>query len=190
MANIQNLTDKIQAEAKVKVNEILASANEESKKIVDLKQREASKVSEEMINKAKLEAATKEERIISSATLNARNKKLQAKQEIIQKTLDRAVVLLSDLSNDEYKTFVKRSIESLTLKGDEKVIINKKSEGIITEEFIKSVNGNLSLSSERRDFVGGVIIEKNGIETNFTFEALINSLKDSLEFDVANILFN
>lgn len=190
MSNIQNLTDKIKEEAKVKASEILQVANLEASKIIELKQKEASKVSEEIINKANIEASAKEERIISNATLSVRNKKLQAKQEIIEKTLKRAVVLLSNLSADDYKAFVKRSIESLDLKGNEKVIINKKSESIITEEFIKSINSNLTLSSERRQCSDGVIVERNGIETNFTFEALVNSLKDSLEFDVANKLFS
>ena len=50
--------------------------------------------------------------------------------------------------------------------------------------------GELKLSNETRDIKGGFILEKNGIEVNNTFEALVNSLKEDLEYEVANVLFN
>ena len=38
--------------------------------------------------------------------------------------------------------------------------------------------------------MGGFILEKDGIEINNTFEALVSSLKEELEFEVAKELFN
>ena len=39
-------------------------------------------------------------------------------------------------------------------------------------------------------FKGGFILEKDGIEINNTFEALVSSLRDDLEFEVARVLFS
>lgn len=36
---------------------------------------------------------------------------------------------------------------------------------------------------------GGFILEKNGIEINNTFEALVGSIKDDLSLEVAKMLF-
>ncbi len=70
---------------------------------------------------------------------------------------------------------------------------------LITEAFVNEINseltqkgklGKLSLSDEIRDFKAGFILEKNGIEINNSFEALISSMKDELEYEVARLLFN
>ena len=46
------------------------------------------------------------------------------------------------------------------------------------------------LSKNPGKFKGGFILENNGIEINSTYEALVSSLRDELEFEVAKVLFN
>ena len=67
------------------------------------------------------------------------------------------------------------------------------------DDFIKSINkelsskgkaGNLKLSSTVGSFKGGFILEKNGIEINNTFEALVESMKEEMQLEVAKALFN
>ncbi|HGG0416806.1 V-type ATP synthase subunit E [Clostridium botulinum] len=199
MSSINNLTGKILEEAKVKKEEFIKEAKEDGKKILDKKTAEAKIIEKNTIEKAERESVTRRERILSNAELKVRNERLQSKQKVIEKVLEKALEKLSSLSKEEYLSYIKERILTLPIDGDEKIIINLKDKLLITEDFINEINGglvkkgklgNLSLSDETRDFKAGFILEKNGIEINNSFEALISSMKDELEYEVARVLFN
>ncbi|AVQ37263.1 V-type ATP synthase subunit E [Clostridium botulinum] len=199
MSSINNLTGKILEEAKVKKEEFIKEAKEDGKKILDEKTAEAKIIEKNAIEKAERESVIRRERILSNAELKVRNEKLQSKQKVIEKVLEKSLEKLSSLSKEEYLSYIKERILTLPIDGDEKIIINLKDKLIITEDFINKINselvqkgklGNLSLSDETRDFKAGFILEKNGIEINNSFEALISSMKDELEYEVARVLFN
>ncbi|EJE7233196.1 V-type ATP synthase subunit E [Clostridium sporogenes] len=199
MSSINNLTGKILEEAKVKKEEFIKEAKEDGKKILDKKTSEAKIIEKNTIEKAERESVIRRERILSNAELKVRNEKLQSKQKVIEKVLEKSLEKLSSLSKEEYLSYIKERILTLPIDGDEKIIINLKDKLLITEDFINEVNselvkkgklGNLSLSDEARDFKAGFILEKNGIEINNSFEALISSMKDELEYEVARVLFN
>ncbi|SHE51765.1 V-type ATP synthase subunit E [Clostridium fallax] len=199
MANLENLTSRILEEAKVQSNEILESANAEKNKIIEKKVNEAKQLEFEILEKAKRESETRKERIISNAELQVRNKKLEGKQTIISKVFDEAVEGLCKLSKEEFLNFLKKTILNSDIVGDENLILNSNGKNIVSKEFISELNkdleikgkkGSIKLSNEIGQFKGGFILEKNGIEINNTFEALVSSMKDDLEYDVANVLFN
>ncbi|APH16203.1 ATP synthase (E/31 kDa) subunit [Clostridium sporogenes] len=199
MSSINNLTGKILEEAKVKKEEFIKEAKEDGKKILDKKTAEAKIIEKNTIEKAERESVIRRERILSNAELKVRNEKLQSKQKVIEKVLEKSLEKLSSLSKEEYLSYIKERILTLQIDGDEKIIINLKDKLLITEDFINKINselvkkgklGNLSLSDETRDFKAGFILEKNGIEINNSFEALISSMKDELEYEVARVLFN
>ncbi|NLK96395.1 MAG: V-type ATP synthase subunit E [Clostridiales bacterium] len=199
MANISNLTSKIQKDAEERKESILNAAIEEKNKILSKKENAAKAVEAQMIEKAKIEAVTRKERIISSAELQARNEKLKAKQTIIQEVFDKSVDELCKLDNNSYKKFILDSILSLNIDGDETLIINDALRNLVDASLLEEINkgltakglkGEISLSNETANFKGGFILEKNGIEINNTFEALVSSLKEELEFEVAKELFN
>ena len=61
---------------------------------------------------------------------------------------------------------------------------------INTELKAKRLKGEIKISETIGSFRGGFILEKGGVEINNTFESLVDSLKDQLEFEVAKVLFN
>lgn len=196
MSNVNNLTSKILKDAEDKKAEIISKANDEKEKILSKKVSKAKGIETEIIEKAKAEATTKKGRIISAAELKVRNNKLTAKQEVIKEVFEESVEKLASLSNDEFLKFVKETILSLNIDGDEKLILNEAGMKVIDNKFLEEVNkelgakGKLTLATESRNFKGGFILEKNGIEINSTYEALVSSLRDELEFEVASVLFN
>lgn len=199
MSNIGNLTSKILKDAEERKENILAKANEEKAAILEKKNNEAKSLEAKMIEKAKSEAVTSKERVLSGAELKARNEKLKAKQAVIQEVFNKSIEELCNLGEEQYVTFVKDSILNIGVAGDEKLILNENGKKIITEAVLSEINkglvangkkGNITLSQETRNFKGGFILEKDGIEINSTFESLVISSKDELEFNVAKELFN
>ncbi len=199
MSNLQHITSKIKQDSEVQRDAILAKANEESKKIIDKKIVLAKKDAADIIEKSKIEAVVRKNRILSNAQLKVRNDKLSAKQEVIEKVFITAKEKLNNMSADEFKKFVKSKILTLDIAGDENIIVDSKRKEILDSEFINDLNSNLKslnkkgelkLSEVEGNFNGGFIIEKNGIEINNTFDSLVNSLREEMEFEIARVMFN
>jgi V/A-type H+-transporting ATPase subunit E len=196
MSNINNLTSKIIGEAKIKCDEIIGSAHKSANKIIDSKIAEAKSIEEDIISKAKKEAVTMKDRIISNAELTSRNNKLSAKQAIIDKVFIKALEDLNSISEEEYLAFIKNKIVSMDLRGDYNLIVTEKIDINSISTLIEDLNNNflkygkVILSSNRGKFQGGFILERNGIEINSTFEALIGAMRDDLEYEVTKALFN
>ena len=196
MSNLSNLTSKILKDAEDKKAVILSDAENEKNKILSKKQEEASSVEKAMLEKAEREAASRKDRIISGAELHARNEKLEAKQKVIKEVFETSVKELSNCSPEDLKGFVKTVILNIGIEGEQNLILNEDGKKVIDEAFVAEINEELDkkavikLSDETRNFEGGFILEKDGIEINNTFEALVNSLKDDLSLEVARVLFS
>lgn len=196
MSNINNLTSKILKDAEDKKEVILSEAEKEKNKIHSKKQDEAKTTEKIIIEKAEREAISRKERIISGARLQARNEKLIAKQEVINEIFETSIEELCNLSKDDFKEFVHSSILNSDILGEQKVILNDAGKKIVDEVLLSKINkelgskASITLSEETRKFKGGFILEKDGIEINNTFEALVNSLRDDLSSDVARVLFS
>ena len=196
MSNLSNLTSKILKDAEDKKAVILSDAENEKNKILGKKQTEASAVEKTMLEKAEREAASRKDRIISGAELHARNEKLEAKQKVIKEVFETSVKELSNCSAEDLKGFVKTVILNSKIEGEQNLILNAEGKKVIDEAFVAEINKELAkkavikLSDETRNFEGGFILEKDGIEINNTFEALVSSLKDDLSLEVARVLFS
>ncbi|WP_294401381.1 V-type ATP synthase subunit E [uncultured Clostridium sp.] len=196
MSNLSNLTSKILKDAEDKKAVILSDAENEKNKILSKKQEEANRVEKTMLEKAEREAASRKDRIISGAELHARNEKLEAKQKVIKEVFETSVKELSNCSAEDLKGFVKEVILNTEIEGEQNLILNANGKKAIDEAFVAEINEKLGkkavikLSDETGKFEGGFILERNGIEINNTFEALVGSLKDDLSLEVARVLFS
>lgn len=198
MSNLDNLTSKIIKDAEVKKIEILNEASIKADEIVKKKIEEANKKASSILEKAEIESKTIKERIISKTDLEVRNKKLLAKQQVIEKVFEEAKKRLKSMNSNEFDKFVKNSIMSLNIDGDEEIIINVSDREKLPDKFLVELNklliangklGKLKFNVKTHEIDGGFIISKNGIEINNSFEELVNSLKYELEYEVGKILF-
>ena len=194
MSNVKNITSKILKDAEAGKENILATAEEEKNKILSKKVSSANEIAQEILEKAEVEAKSKKERVISSAKLKVRNNKLAAKQEIIDEVFEKSIDELTKLSKEDFLNFVKNTIVSMNLSGKQTLILNEEGLKFVDEAFIDELNKNVDaqiiLGETAGNFKGGFILENNGIEINSTYEALVSSLRDELEFEVAKVLFN
>lgn len=199
MSDVKNITSKILKDAEVERDSILAASEDEKNKIISKRVNSAKALESEMLSKARQEGKSKKDRIISSAKLKVRNDKLAQKQSVIDDVFDEALNKLCTISVEELSNFIRRSILSMDIEGDENLVLNREGLKVIGLEFMDSLNaelkdkglkGEIRLLKKEGSFKGGFILEKNGIEINNTYEALISSLRDELEFEVAKVLFS
>ncbi|AOR24206.1 V-type ATP synthase subunit E [Clostridium taeniosporum] len=196
MSNINNLTSKIVKDSEDKKRIILSEAEEKKNRIIAKKQEKAASEEKIIMEKAETEAVSRKERIISSAELQVRNEKLKSKQTVISEVFKTTIEELCNISSDDFRDFVKTVILNTDISGDENLILNEQGKKIIDSDFISELNreigskGNITLIDKTGNFKGGFILEKDGIEINNTFEALVNSLKDEMGLEVARVLFS
>lgn len=199
MSNISNITSKILKDAEVERESILAAADKEKNTIVSKREASARELEKEILEKAHSEAKLKKERVISGAKLKVRNNKLTEKQLVIESIFEESIDKLCSMKDEDFISFLTNSIMDMQISGDETIILNKDGLKLIGFELIDDINkkltdkglkGELKLSKKEGNFKGGFILEKDGIEINNTFEALVTSLRDELEFEVAKVLFN
>lgn len=194
MSNIKNITSKILKDAEARKENILAAAEEEKNKILSKKASAANEIAQEILQKAETDAKSKKERVISSAKLKVRNNKLAAKQEIIDEVFENSINKITELPKEQFLNFLKNSILSMNLTGKQTLILNETGLKFVDDSFIDELNkeakATIALSKTAGNFKGGFILENNGIEINSTYEALVSSLRDELEFEVAKVLFN
>ncbi len=195
MSNLENLVSKIVEDSNNKAQEIIHEANEQANKILNEKINDANTKKEQILNTAKIEAEREKEQIIAGNRLQIRDKKLNAKQEIIEKALKEAAVNLKQLSADDYQKFLEEQLLSLNLKGDEVLILPAQYKDIDISAINQKLEerqqkGNLSVDKEGgRDIDSGFIILREGVENNNTFESLLEYYRTELETVIVSNLF-
>lgn len=198
MSNLDNLTSKIISDAEVKKKEILNEANKKADIIIKNKIEEANKKASSILEKAELESHTIKERVASKTELEIRNKKLEAKQQVIEKVFEKAKIKLQSMNSEKLEEFIRNSIMNLNIDGDEEIILNVNDRGRLPVTFLEDINkeleaqgkmGKLTFGERNYTIDGGFILSKDGIEINNSFVELVNSLKYDLEYEVGKILF-
>ena len=174
MSNLDNLTSKILADAKAQADKIVKDAQEKAQHKYDLEIKKINAKKETVLENARRDRELLSERIKSSANLKARNKKLEAKQAVIDKVIDKLKTKLVNMDEKKYINYLNKNIDKKTITGKEL---------IVKKEFVGKVKGNEFVTS-------GFIIEENGIQENYTFEVKLDFMRDELEVEISKLLFS
>jgi len=198
MANLEKLTNKIVEEAKIEADRIFKEAEEEKTKLISSMEKKGNKEKELILEKAKREAELRRGRVVSNAKLKIRNDKLEAKQGMLDKVFEKAVKELNLLDSNSKIEFVKRTINEIDVAGDEEIILGNDIIEVFEKEHLQDMNeklksngkkGELKVCKENRNLKGGFIISKNGIELNWSFQSIVENLREELEGEILSILF-
>lgn len=199
MSNLENLTSKIIEDAELKAENIIKEAKSKEVEIISKRVEAAKKAAATMTENANMEAKSMIDRALSKAELEVRNRKLFAKQQVMDKVFEEAEKRLSKVNLETFQEFVKTSILALDIDGDEKIIMSLDDKAKLPQDFLENLNkalvsagkkGNMEFSDETRNLNGGYILAKGGIEINNSFKSMISSLRDELEYGVNKILFD
>ena len=183
MSNLDNLTSKILADAKAQADKIVKDAQEKAQHKYDLEIKKINAKKETVLENARRDRELLSERIKSSANLKARNKKLEAKQAVIDKVIDKLKTKLVNMDGKKYINYLNQNIDKKTIAGKE-LIVKKEFVGKVKKEFPGAkVKGNEFVTS-------GFIIEENGIQENYTFEVKLDFMRDELEVEISKLLFS
>lgn len=187
--SVKNIMDKILDDAKVIESDILEKANQEAKKIKEAKEVEITSMLKNNKAKAEIEGENKRERLLQNAHLQVRNNKLKAKQEVICSVYEKALEKLTSLDDASFIEFFKNTITAVDVTEKGIVLLNSKRHGLITSDLVKELNCNLLVGEVDDTVDDGFVVKVDNVYYNFTFKAIVESLKSELTSELTKELF-
>ncbi len=196
--SLEKIIERIKQDAQAQIAEIKDKALKEANRILQSARDEAMAYKARELEKAEAQAQQRRQRLISSANLEFRKEILAEKQNAIDSAFQQALNTLVQMKDDEYRQIIKKMLISSVQTGDEEIILSTRDKTRISENFIRDVNkeliksgkkGNLKISKNSYNILGGFVLKKGNIEINNSFETLFKSFRDELEAEVSKILF-
>lgn len=183
MSNLENITNKILDDAKTEADRIIQESTKINEDIVNSKVYEANEKKKRILEKAVAEAAMMKDRIISNAELKVRDEKLKAKQEVLDRVFKLSKEKLKDINENQYLEFLKNNLKTLNLKGTELLIVPDKMKSKV------KASGLYPKVSDDETVESGFIIKDNDVTMNFSFDSLVDYVREELESEIAQDLF-
>lgn len=198
MAGVDKLKERILNDNKKLADEIINDANLKAQEVINAAKQRAEELLKDSEARAQRDGKDKKDRILARTQLEARNSILKAKQEAIDKVLDKTIEKIKAMTNEEYTEFIEKLLLNVVETGDEDVIFSINDRLRVKPDLIDRVNkklesmgkkGLLRISSDERDISSGFVLKRGGLEINSSIEAQIRIMRDSLESEIANLLF-
>lgn len=195
--NPQAILDKIGEDARASAEQILLDARSRITEAQLGSKQRIEALHADTIRSAEQESEQLAQRMRRMAQLESRKELLGKKRDMIDRAFKLAYEKL--LAMDAVKArgfFIASAVKSAS--GDEEVITGANRADIFGDGFIQELNaameqigkrGGLTLSQEKREGVTGLILKSGGAEIHITYEAIMESVRDDMETEVASALF-
>ncbi len=196
--SLEKIIDRIKQDAQSQIGEIKSKASANADEIIKNAEKESEAYKVKALEESEKEAQQHKQRLISTANLEFRKDILREKQNAIDEAFQEAINGLVNMKDEEYRKTIKKMLISSVQTGDEELIISAKDKSRINNNFLKDVNkelakagkkGELKLSKDNYNILGGFVLRKGNVEINNAFESLFNSFREDLEAEVSKVLF-
>ena len=193
MSGIDNIIAKIKEKNEARIAQLDA---ETQAKIAEIKKASELQLQTDIEN---LEKANKEaiSNIKSNATVsaasNCRKDQLVIKSAMLKQAFNGALDKMRAFDADAKKNYAKALVLKLATGCEEFIA----SDSVYDSTFISELNsalvaagkeGNVTLVNSNKK-LDGFILRKGGMSYNLTYESVIKDIKESIDIDVAKILF-
>lgn len=198
MADAQKLIDKIIGDARLDAEKHWQEAEQNKRDMRTDLNRAIEKRTSEIAQMADEAIRENKKRIAAVYDLEYRKQLLAAKQEVMALAKARAMEKLCALDKAACLSMLKKHLIACAQDGQGGIIVSE-NEKYIDGAFLSDVNamlmqstgkGELSLLSEKRTMSGGFVYVNGGLEIDVSLEALLESVWQQSETDIAAVLFN
>jgi V/A-type H+-transporting ATPase subunit E len=194
--NAEQVVDKILSEAKAKAETIVNDAKARAGQQAAELEQEIKDFDAQTDVLAKAAAEDKLQRMLANARMANAKHLLAAKVALLDDVFEKAKHAVDQLPDERYLSLMTTLLKQAVETGDEEVIVGK-NEQRIHESFIGKLNselgsgfkGNLRLSAQRADISGGFILSRGKVRMNAGTDVLIGSVRDTMETELAQMLF-
>ena len=198
MNGIEKITARITSEADEAAAEVLAQAEQAAGEIRAEYKKKADEAYAERMSAGSTEIRLRSERAERAVKLQSRKDMLALKQSILERAYGRAKERLLALPEEKYTAFLASQAGHAAVTGHERIVINSQDRSM-GEAIVRGANAilterglpaGLTLSDESGDFSGGLKLREGSVEVNCTVDTLLALSRNSLDAEIAAILFD
>ncbi|HIY57661.1 MAG TPA: V-type ATP synthase subunit E [Candidatus Tetragenococcus pullicola] len=194
MSDITKLTEKIIQDATKKEEQYIIESERSIERKEELKKRQLEKQVNELLTRFEKEIRAEISLEVSDLDVKSRAKLLAVKESVLDELFEESQLRLEQLSQEEFDQFVIANIEKTQLTDQAEIIIGENSESYASKSAIQKWQdalSNLTLTIAKKSIPrrNGFLIRQGDIEYNFTFEALLRSVKDEISHQLLDVIF-
>ena len=182
MSNLDNLVAEILQQAKKEANRILAKVKAENLEFTEKENKKIQREVDILEQKSEEEAISLKERILSNANLKSRDMILQAKEELVDRVLEKALERLKNIDKDSYLDFIENTLKNLNVSKNTEIILTKKMKDILGDEIF-----GYKISEDVVE--SGCSIKDGKVVFNNEFSNLLEFNKEDLEKEILKKIF-
>ena len=182
MSNLDNLVAEILQQAKKEANRILTKVKAENLEFTEKENKKIQREVDILEQKSEEEAISLKERILSNANLKSRDMILQAKEELVDRVLEKALERLKNIDKDSYLDFIENTLKNLNVSKNTEIILTKKMKDELGEEIF-----GYKISDDVVE--SGCSIKDGKVVFNNEFSNLLEFNKEDLEKEILKKIF-
>ena len=182
MSNLDNLVAEILQQAQKEANRILAKAKAENLEFTEKENKKIQREVDILEQKSEEEAISLKERILSNANLKSRDMILQAKEELVDRVLEKALERLKNIDKDSYLDFIENTLKNLNISENAEIILSRKMKNILGDEIFGYKVSDVVVES-------GCSIKDGKVVFNNEFSNLLEFNKEDLEREILKKIF-
>jgi len=188
--SVEKIVEKIEKDVQEKIDSIMEEKNEKTKQVMEEIEKEKERRLNEIEKEKEREIKTLKNRIISQAELESRKKRLNVREEMIERVFDNSRKELRELGPEDYDEYIEESIEKVDklLEGEVEIHCPKESEDLV-KGLSRNINPSLEVIGDLNSIGGIKAISDKGATIDLTFEANLERKKKQLRKDISDILF-
>ena len=166
MNGLDQITQRIAADAQAQADGILADARAQADAIRGDYARQAEAITQAALEKARLDAAEQERRLENMAALEGRKQILAARQEMLAKAFDQALDKLLALPEEECVELLSDLCARASATGREEIVFSQQDRDGVGKKVVAKANEKLAkqvapkLPEELSSSAAGAILDK------------------------------
>lgn len=181
MQGKQKIIDDILSSARTSAASVVAEAENEARAELDELRRELDAAQRESLEKAEAAAQALYAGQVKLGELEANKVLLRAKQQCVSAVYDGVKQKILSAPDAKYLAILQNVVERYCEDGDE--VVAAAADGKrVTAAWVKKISAaakkQLTLSSEKGDFSGGVILRNGRYDRDLTVDAIVDELKE------------
>ncbi len=196
---LEDILKKIGEDTDLKVSEIDSRIKKRVEEIMKEGEEKIAKLRENLLHEAEGKIKEETRSKLAMAQLDFRKALLVEKRLLLDGTFKTAFEDTQNLSDGDYREFVKKLILQVAEEGNGKIFISNRDRKRIPKSLIDEINKNLhkmgksatlELAREEADIEGGFILKMGRTEINCSLRSFFKKMREDSETEVASILFS
>lgn len=197
MSGIDGIINIINSRQKTAEENIIRTAEKKADSIKSQGDEKAQRAFDEYMKRDSAKARTDFINACNSADAEMKRKILKCRVDIIDGTVEKVLERLGRLSDEDYSSLILRLAEKKLRRGEGVMYFGESDMKRLTGDFEKKLKdlaeekgGTVRIAENPSDIGKGFILEYGLISENCTFEAIIESEKDSIRDTIAREIFS